>query len=244
MDGRHRRRRRAGCLDHPSAAAGIAALARPARTAGGGRPRFVASRSRCSFGTGDGVHVARGGGSAIAFSAGKPDGDRAAALCRTHRHVDPVQHLPGCRLLRVRELGADAAHPSWHHHHAQPAIHLHHCDCGALRTLVVLRARRPGRAQGADHGERACRGCRRARFRGGAECRCDHQPRRSPDGGEQRDVLRVPYLSGGTLPDAHSSRGSRLRLFVEPSFGRVHGFRHRFHPARIRHLRCLRPDCR
>ena len=135
---RHRRMARRGArgigrrgarVVHSPGRAGKPALARDARPRGEGRPGRREDR-----------------GDRRAASSGKPlppplpvieqpaasprvvRGAAAAAVPLAPDHADRLQLLPGDRLLRLRQLGADAADRAGHHGDEEPAVFVRHRD--------------------------------------------------------------------------------------------------------------------
>ena len=96
-----------------------------------------------------------------------------AALSVAGRAVHGVQFLPGLRLLRLCQLGADAAGRKGHHRHQEPAIFLHRRVRLSDRAAAGRELCRPLRAQ-MDH-LRRLRGdhrVRHRRFRNSRSRRC------------------------------------------------------------------------
>ena len=150
LGGDHRLGRRAGDLVDPPQPAGIAALARAARP----HRRSRAHRRR------HGAAHQRGNRQRTAAAGNRRRRDRAQnrrldrdverGLSRPHHHAGGLQSVPDHRLLRLLQLGADAADLARHRGDQVARLHVHHRHRGADRAADRLFLRRPLRAQMAD----------------------------------------------------------------------------------------------
>ncbi len=61
-----------------------------------------------------------------------------------------------------------------------------------------------------------------------------------PDPRQQHHVLQFPRLPERAVPDRHPGARGRVRLFVEPLLGHLHGFPHRLYTGPVRHHGRLR----
>ena len=138
---------RAVHLVDPSRPAGIAALARPARPADRGRGDHAEDgdrdprRNRPRVAAAPDIEQRARGDQRLVV------GDVERHLSRPHHHDDRLQPAADDRLLRLLELGADAADRQAHRRHQVARIHLHHRARRAARTADRLLRRRQDRAQ-------------------------------------------------------------------------------------------------
>ncbi|EAY70020.1 Major facilitator superfamily (MFS_1) transporter [Burkholderia dolosa AU0158] len=244
----HRRarrvRRRGAGVVHPARGAGKPALARVARASRAGRRDRARHRSDRRAAGGRAVAGAAADRRAAAASARVVRGAAAAAVSVALRAARRVQSVSGDRLLRLRELGADAADRAGHHRDEEPAVFVRHRVRAAGRAAARDAVCGPRSAQMADRRRRAGGDRGRHRVRVRALGRAADRARRADQSRRPDDLRVLPRVSGRTVSDRDPLPRERARLFGKPYRRDDVGLHHRRAAAGFRRGRRVRRDYR